>query len=95
MSNEDISADFPRLQQASVDIKQGAQEISQILEDMERDLQKVQWSGESAEAYTRSQAQWSSGMQGLQQVLNGVGGAVDGAVQRYIANEQRGAQTWA
>ena len=89
--NEDISADFPRMQDTSESITKGSQDIQQILDSMQSELQKVQWTGESANAYQVSQRKWSEGMRGLQSVLAAVGHEVRNAMEDYRANESRGA----
>ena len=89
--NEDISADFPRLQETSESITKGSQDIQHILDSMQSELQKVQWTGESANAYQVSQRKWSEGMSGLQRVLAAIGNEVKNAMDDYRANESRGA----
>lgn len=92
--SDGVLVQFSHLAQVAADIKTGAQDIEQILNDMETELQKVTWEGEAQVAYTDSKRKWNEGMTELKRILGEVGGGVDAAVQRYQEMEHRSASGW-
>ena len=92
--SDGILVHFAHLAQAATDIKTGAQDIEQILNDMETELQKVTWEGEAQAAYNESKMKWNEGMAELKRILGEVGGGVDAAAQRDQEMEQQQKQKW-
>jgi len=92
--SDGILVHFAHLAQAATDIKTGAQDIEQILSDMDTELQKVTWEGEAQAAYNESKMKWNEGMAELKRILGEVGGGVDAAAQRYQEMEQQQKQKW-
>lgn len=90
----DFKVAYQGVDQASADIKSGSADIIRILEEMDAELRAIEWEGEAFLAYEEAKRKWTDGMNGLQDVLNRVGGAVGDAVGDYQGTDKGVAQSW-
>ena len=78
---------------AAADIKTGANNLQNCLDDLENTLNQLRssWEGKTQEAYDTAQRQWNQGLEGLKDVLTRTSNAVDSARSNYQQTDQSNA----
>ena len=89
----DFQVSYGALEAAATDIKGGANNLQQCLDDLEGTLNKLRsnWEGKTQEAYDAAQRQWNQGLEGLKDVLTRTSNAVDSARSNYQQTDQSNA----
>ena len=89
----DFQVNYGALDGAAADIKTGANNLQNCLDDLEGTLNKLRsnWEGKTQEAYDAAQRQWNQGLEGLKDVLTRTSNAVDSARSNYQQTDQSNA----
>lgn len=92
----DIKVTFAELANTSGDITTASNKIEGCLGDLKGRVDKVLagYTGESSEAFSVAQKNWTEAATDLQQVLNQIGVAVRAAGEAYEAAERKNASRW-
>ncbi|MER5867789.1 WXG100 family type VII secretion target [Kitasatospora sp. NPDC002040] len=93
---DSILVNFSTIQNASSEVKQGAQRIQSQLDDLKAGVARIanSWQGSAREGYQARQAQWDASASDLQQALTQISQSLDNAAQSYQATEQKNAGVW-
>ena len=86
----DFQVNYGALDGAAADIKTGANNLQNCLDDLENTLNQLRssWEGKTQEAYDTAQRQWNQGLEGLKDVLTRTSNAVDSARSNYQQTDQ-------
>ena len=89
----DFQVNYGALDGAAADIKTGANNLQNCLDDLENTLNQLRssWEGKTQEAYDTAQRQWNQGLEGLKDVLTRTSAAVDSARDNYQSTDQSNA----
>ena len=89
----DFQVNYGALDGAAADIKTGANNLQNCLDDLENTLNQLRssWEGQTQEAYDDAQRRWNQGLAGLKDVLNRTSSAVDAARSNYQTTDQSNA----
>ena len=89
----DFQVSYGALDGAAADIKTGANNLQNCLDDLENTLNQLRssWEGKTQEAYDTAQRQWNQGLEGLKDVLTRTSNAVDSARSNYQQTDQSNA----
>ncbi|WP_048776964.1 WXG100 family type VII secretion target [Sanguibacter keddieii] len=89
----DFQVNYGALDGAAADIKTGANNLQNCLDDLENTLNQLRssWEGKTQEAYDTAQRQWNQGLEGLKDVLTRTSNAVDSARSNYQQTDQSNA----
>ena len=89
----DFQVNYGALDGAAADIKTGANNLQNCLDDLENTLNQLRssWEGKTQEAYDTAQRQWNQGLEGLKDVLTRTSNAVDSARSNYQPTDQSNA----
>ena len=89
----DFQVNYGALDGAAADIKTGANNLQNCLDDLENTLNQLRssWEGKTQEAYDTAQRQWNQGLEGLKDVLRRTSSAVDSARSNYQTTDQSNA----
>ena len=89
----DFQVNYGALDGAAADIKTGANNLQNCLDDLENTLNQLRssWEGKTQEAYDTAQRQWNQGLEGLKDVLTRTSNAVDSARSNYQQTDQASA----
>ena len=89
----DFQVNYGALDGAAADIKTGANNLQNCLDDLEQTLNQLRssWEGKTQEAYDTAQRQWNQGLEGLKDVLTRTSNAVDSARSNYQQTDQSNA----
>lgn len=89
----DFQVSYGALDGAAADIKTGANNLQNCLDDLENTLNQLRssWEGKTQEAYDAAQRQWNQGLEGLKDVLTRTSNAVDSARSNYQQTDQSNA----
>ena len=92
----DLKVNFSALSTAAADIGTGANQLEQVLANMDRSLQPLRssWTGEAASSYEASKAKWTAAITDMKALLSDVGRAVGASGEDYQATERSNAQRW-
>ncbi|MEU6353463.1 WXG100 family type VII secretion target [Streptomyces sp. NPDC047072] len=91
-----ILVNFATISQAAQDVRSTAGRIRQQLDDLEGNVRQIAttWEGSAQEAYRAKQAEWDQRAASMQQTLEAIAKALDGAAQNYQATESKNASIW-
>ena len=86
----DLKVGFGALQAASADIGSGANQLQQVLDNMDQTLQplRANWTGEAAASYQQAKAKWTAAITDMKALLSDVGRAVGTSSEDYQATER-------
>ena len=89
----DFQVNYGALDGAAADIKTGANNLQNCLDDLENTLNQLRssWEGKTQAAYDTAQRQWNQGLEGLKDVLTRTSNAVDSARSNYQQTDQSNA----
>jgi len=92
----DLKVNFSALSTAAADIGSGANQLEQVLANMDRSLQplRANWTGEAASSYEASKAKWTAAITDMKALLSDVGRAVAASGEDYQATERSNAGRW-
>lgn len=94
MSTDKILVDYAAMQSAQGEMAKIAQQMGQEVEDLARQLAKIEWDGEDATAYHEHQAAASQSVLDIKQLLHDISVAVGKAHENYAATERSNAASW-
>ncbi|GAA1194932.1 WXG100 family type VII secretion target [Kitasatospora gansuensis] len=96
MGDQHIKVNFATIQNASSEVRQGAQRIQTQLDELKAGVARIanSWEGTAREGYQARQATWDSSAADLQQALTQIATSLDNAAQSYQATESRNAGVW-
>ncbi|MFK0120545.1 WXG100 family type VII secretion target [Streptomyces sp. NPDC090994] len=91
-----ILVNFQTISQASQDVRSTANNIRRQLDELEAGVKKIaaSWEGAAQEAYQAKQTEWDQRANSMQQTLEAIAKALDGAAQNYQATEQKNTAIW-
>ena len=89
----DFQVNYGALEIAAADIKNGANNLQNCLDQLTDTLNQLRsnWEGQTQEAYDAAQRKWNEGLDGLKDVLNRTSSAVDAARSNYQTTDQSNA----
>ena len=89
----DFQVNYGALEIAAADIKNGANNLQNCLDQLTDTLNQLRsnWEGQTQEAYDVAQRQWNQGLEGLKDVLRRTSSAVDSARSNYQQTDQSNA----
>ncbi len=92
-----IKVNFESLEAGYQNLKQGANTLESHLRDLEQRIESGMlsvWNGTAQQAYQEKKQQWNRAAQDMQQVLAGIGQAVQRAHESYTTAEQSNQRLW-
>ena len=96
MTGPSIKVDFGQIEAGAQHISSTAQQIDQLLEDLQRqiaDLEQI-WEGSAGGDFQQIKQKWNTSAQDLQSVLASIGTAVNAAHEAYTQTENANASSW-
>jgi len=94
MGGELIAVDYGAMEDAARALQSSSSTITNLSEELKRQLSRIDWAGSDKEAYAAQQQKWDNAMAEINDLLNQVGGAVNTAREGYGQTEQQGVQAW-
>ncbi|THV42427.1 WXG100 family type VII secretion target [Glycomyces buryatensis] len=90
-----IAMSYEELDAAYSEILSQSGEMEGTLSDLRSQLDNMDWQGADLEAYNESKAQWDAAFEKINEILQGVGNAVNNAKERYQNTEASNAARFA
>ncbi|GAB3236729.1 hypothetical protein GCM10027447_35330 [Glycomyces halotolerans] len=82
-----IAMSYEELEAAHSQILSQSGEMESTLADLRSQLDAMDWEGSDKAAYEESKLQWDQAFEKINEILQGVGNAVNNAKQRYAETE--------
>jgi WXG100 family type VII secretion target len=82
-----IALSYEELESAYAQIQSQSGEMDGTLADLRTQLDAMDWEGADKAAYEESKAQWDAAFAKINEILTGVGNAVNNAKERYAETE--------
>ncbi|MCH7232975.1 WXG100 family type VII secretion target [Glycomyces sp. L485] len=82
-----IALSYEELESAYAQIQSQSGEMDGTLTDLRTQLDNMDWQGADKSAYEESKLQWDQAFEKINEILIGVGNAVNNAKQRYAETE--------
>ncbi|HLU27039.1 MAG TPA: WXG100 family type VII secretion target [Glycomyces sp.] len=82
-----IALSYEELESAYAQIQSQSGEMEGTLADLRTQLDAMDWEGADKAAYEESKAQWDAAFAKINEILTGVGNAVNNAKERYAETE--------
>jgi early secretory antigenic target protein ESAT-6 len=92
----EVSVNFGAMQTGVSDIQARYSAIQAKLDDLKAYLEPMRatWTGAAKESYEAKQREWDQSAGDLQQILNSIGQALNGAHDDFHAGESRNTSMW-
>jgi len=92
----DLKVNFDGLALAAGDITAGANQLEQILANMDQSLQplRASWTGSAAQSYEASKAKWTAAITDMKALLTEIGRAVGTSGEDYQSTDRTNAGRW-
>jgi WXG100 family type VII secretion target len=89
-----IKVNYAALESAHTQMQAIAKRLDERLDTLRSGLQRMEWSGQDAEAYQQQQAAWDAAVRDINAILNEIGTAVGIAKENYLSTEMTNAKAW-
>lgn len=87
-----IALSYEELESAHSQILSQSGEMEGTLQDLRTQLDAMDWEGDDKTAYEEAKVQWDNAFAKINEILQGVGTAVNNAKERYMETEAANAQ---
>ncbi|WP_026924856.1 WXG100 family type VII secretion target [Glycomyces arizonensis] len=82
-----IALSYEELESATAQIQSQSGEMEGTLADLRTQLDAMDWEGDDKVAYEEAKVQWDNAFAKINEILQGVGTAVNNAKERYMETE--------
>jgi len=91
-----IVIDHNAMEQASAEIRQDAQYMQTVLDDLDTKIRALaaNWEGDAQQAYLVAKQKWSQGMEGIRQTLADIATLISETNQSFTNIDKKGAAMW-
>jgi len=89
-----IVVNHAALEHAHAQMQASSRNLDEKLDTLRSGLQKLDWTGQDAEAYQSYQHTWDLAVQDINRLLNEIGAAVGIARENYMTTEMNNAKQW-